>query len=106
MSESELSPARPYSQYQPMPLAPNNAYALLSLPFAFIVPLLGLIFAIVGLRQLKDTGERGDGIAKAALIISAIQIVLFIIYIILVGAVLFPALIELRDIANNGSTTV
>jgi uncharacterized membrane protein len=67
-----------------------NVWALLGFIFAFVAPILGLIFSIIALVQIKKTGERGRGFAIAGLIIA---IVFFVIIIILavIGVLKQPA---------------
>jgi hypothetical protein len=44
-------------------MAKTNLVAILSLVFAFLFPLAGLILGIVALNQIKKTGEEGRVIA-------------------------------------------
>lgn len=44
--------------------------AVLGLVFAFLVPLLGAVFSAVGLKQTRERGEGGRGLAVAGLIVS------------------------------------
>jgi hypothetical protein len=46
--------------------------AILSLVFAFIVPVVGIVLGHIAKKQLKTSGESGDGIATAGLVISYI----------------------------------
>jgi heme/copper-type cytochrome/quinol oxidase subunit 2 len=61
----------------------TNTMAILGLIFAFVFPLLGLIFSIVAKGQIKKTGEGGAGLATAGLIISIIVMVIGIIIAII-----------------------
>jgi Domain of unknown function (DUF4190) len=76
---NESDPQRPtgYGQQRPQqdpspPLPPTNAMAILALVFAFIVPLLPIVFAIIAYRQIDRTGERGGGLATAGLMLSVL----------------------------------
>ncbi|MGH3098973.1 MAG: DUF4190 domain-containing protein [Streptosporangiales bacterium] len=85
--------------YPPKP--PTNTMAVLSLVFAlcgfviwFICSLLGLIFGIVAKKQLKQSGEGGDGLATAGIVISAILLglkvvglLIWLLFILIWGAV-------------------
>jgi hypothetical protein len=53
----------------------TNTMAIMSLVFSFIFNLLGLVFGIIALGQIKKTGESGRGLAIAGIIISAIGII-------------------------------
>ncbi|GHU07105.1 hypothetical protein FACS189431_1140 [Alphaproteobacteria bacterium] len=61
----------------------TNTMAILGLVFAFLFPILGLIFSIVAKGQIKKTGEGGAGLATAGLIISIIIMVIGIIFAII-----------------------
>jgi hypothetical protein len=75
-------PAAPPPQYgyAPNPYGPvktgTNGMAIASLVCAFFCSILGLIFGIVALNQIKQTGQGGRGLAIAGLVISAISIVI------------------------------
>jgi Domain of unknown function (DUF4190) len=60
----------PYAAPQAAP--GTNLMAILSLVFAFIVPVVGIVLGHIAKRQLKTSGESGDGIATAGLVISYI----------------------------------
>lgn len=49
----------------------TNGLAVASLVCAFLFAPLGLIFGLVAKSQIKRTGEEGDGIATAGIILSA-----------------------------------
>lgn len=52
--------------------APTNAFAIVALICAFVIPPVGLVFGIIAQRQIARTGEQGAGLALAAVIVSAI----------------------------------
>lgn len=52
----------------------TNTIAILSLVFAFFFPLLGVIFGHIARSQIRRTGEQGDGLALAGLIIGYISL--------------------------------
>ena len=54
----------------------TNTMAILSLVFSFVFNLLGLVFGIVALGQIKKTGESGKGLAIAGIIISSVGLIL------------------------------
>ena len=53
----------------PAPNARTNSYAILSLVFAFIFWPLGIFFGHKARKQIKATGEAGDGLATAGLVL-------------------------------------
>jgi hypothetical protein len=51
---------------------PPNTLAILSLVFAFCSPLAGLVLGIIARKQIAGSGERGDGLALAGIIVGAV----------------------------------
>ncbi len=62
---SHLPPGAP--PYPPQPGV--NAYAVLALPLAVCIPVAGVTLGHVARHQIRATGERGAGLALAALLI-------------------------------------
>ena len=58
--------------------------AILALVFGILVAPLGLVFGFVARSQIKKTGEDGDGLALAGIIIGGIFTLLFIAYIVFI----------------------
>jgi hypothetical protein len=56
--------------------------AILALVFAFVFAPLGIVFGIMGRKQIARTGEGGDGLALAGLIVGSLFTLLGIVYII------------------------
>ena len=86
-------PAQPYGQpgygypqpgYQPQK---TNTMAILGLVFAFVFSPLGVVFSAIGLKQVKERGEGGRGLALAGLILSIAFMVLGVLLAILLVAV-------------------
>jgi hypothetical protein len=50
----------------------TNIFAILSLVFAFVVPLAGLVLGIIAKKQITESGEHGDGMALAGIIVGAL----------------------------------
>lgn len=70
-----LEPSRP-----PVPRGDTNAFAIAAITTALVGLLcggsvLGLIFGIVALVQIKRTGQRGRGMAVSGVVIGALQVV-------------------------------
>ncbi|HEY8452671.1 MAG: DUF4190 domain-containing protein [Micromonosporaceae bacterium] len=53
----------------PPPQTGYNALAILSVIFAFLFPPLGIVFGHLAKRQIRRTGEQGDSLATAGLVI-------------------------------------
>jgi hypothetical protein len=77
----------------------TNGMAIAGFVCSFFVQILGLIFSIVGLSQIKKTGESGRGLAIAGIVISAIGIFLTILAVI--AAVVFSAWIIEKAVNSN-----
>lgn len=57
--------------YQPQATG-SNGMAIAGFVCAFLVPLLGLIFSIIGLNKSKTLGGKGKGLAIAGIVISIV----------------------------------
>jgi uncharacterized membrane protein len=85
-------PAQPYQSGsaqgygQPSQPQKTNLLAILSLVGAFVFSLAGLVLGIIALKQIKQTGEQGRGLALAGIIISSISIVISVISLIVIIA--------------------
>lgn len=82
--------------YPPAYGRPTNTMAILALVMAFVFAPAGLILGIVARRQIRQTGEDGDGLALAGIIVGGIVTTIFVL-IILLWIIAFAAL------ANGGS---
>lgn len=86
-----MSEPGPYGYQQQYPQQnwqqprPTNVLAVLALVFAFLFAPLGIVFGHIARSQIKRTGEQGDGLALAGLILgyifTAIGILFFIAWI-------------------------
>ncbi|MGN6762852.1 MAG: DUF4190 domain-containing protein [Leifsonia sp.] len=89
MTDSNLNPQPlpPQPQYgQPgAPAAARwNTMAIVAFIVTFFINIVGIILGFVALNQIKRTGEKGHGLALAAIIIGFASIVLGIIITIVV----------------------
>ncbi|MDA3146182.1 DUF4190 domain-containing protein [Leucobacter sp. UCMA 4100] len=70
--------------------AKTNVCAILSLVFAFVFQIAGIVLGHVALSQIKKTGEEGRGLAIAGLIIGyvlfALSIIAVIVWVLVVAA--------------------
>jgi len=78
---------QPYAQ-QPYPAqAPTNTMAILSLVFAFIFSPAAIVMGHVAKKQIRQTGESGEGLATAGLwlgyIFTSLYLVVCAFYIII-----------------------
>lgn len=117
-ADAPAAPAAPQQpthyavQPQPIPekttVGETNAYALLSIIFAFIAPIAGIVFGHLGLGQIKRTGDGGRGIALTGLIISyayfaflALFIIAYVGFIIMLFGTMGAALSELGSYSST-----
>jgi hypothetical protein len=66
----------------------SNDLAVLGLVFAIFYGFLGIIFSIMGLNQIKKTGEPGKGFAIAGIIIGIINTLATILLVVFLFAVI------------------
>ncbi|MEE6257943.1 DUF4190 domain-containing protein [Plantactinospora sonchi] len=66
------------------PVRGTNVMAILSLVFAFVFAPLGIVFGAVAKKQIRQTGEQGEGLAKAGFWLGIVFTVLGVLWFILV----------------------
>ncbi len=82
---------------QPPPAIPGtNVMAILALVFAFVFAPLGIVFGVIGRKQIDRTGESGRGLATAGLVLGIIFTVISILAVIAMVAVLGAAVNEVN----------
>lgn len=74
----------------------SNGMAIAGFVLSFFIPLLGLIFSILGLKRSKETNN-GKGLSTAGIIISCITMVITII----MGIISFSAVSDTIDKAQQ-----
>jgi hypothetical protein len=62
---------------------PTNTLAILALVMAFVFAPAGLVLGVVARKQIRQTGEEGDGLALAGIIVGAIACALVALVIVL-----------------------
>jgi len=83
----------PYNPTQPPPglyyygPPPTNTMAILAIIFAFVFSPLGIVFGFIGRSQIRQTGEQGDGLALAGIIIGFVSIA----FVVLAFVIFFSA---------------
>lgn len=75
----------------------SNGFAITGFVCSFLIPLLGLIFSIIGLNKAKETNS-GKGLSIAGIIISAGWMVLSLIIVIFTYLIAAPSVL---DTINN-----
>jgi hypothetical protein len=77
------APWYPPPGYPPVYGRPTNTMAILALVMAFVFAPAGLVLGIVARKQIRQTGEDGDGLALAGIIVGGIVTALFVFMIVL-----------------------
>lgn len=91
------TPVQPQVQYVEKK---TNGLAIAGLVCSLLQPILGLVFSLIALSQIKnDESQGGRNLAVAGLVISIVFLVLTIILVVLIAAfyaALFEALLDGR----------
>jgi hypothetical protein len=56
--------------------------AILSLVLAFVLAPAGIVLGVIARKQIRQTGEEGDGLALAGIIVGAIITAIWVLVII------------------------
>lgn len=71
----------------------TNVVAIFAIVLGFLVPIGGIIAGVVGLAQVKRTGEKGRGLAIAGIVVGSVMTVLgtiaviaFVTFVVIAGA--------------------
>jgi len=67
----------PGQGYYPVPQ--TNVLAILSLVMAFVFAPAGLVLGIIAKSQIRQTGEQGEGLATAGIVISAVFLAITVV---------------------------
>jgi 3-oxoacyl-[acyl-carrier protein] reductase len=89
--EPPVQPTYPaYGQPAPAYAPPTNTLAIVALVLGFVFPIGGIICGHIARNQIKRTGEGGDGLALAGLILgyafTALTLLIVIGYLIFIIA--------------------
>ena len=88
--QSPPSPSYGQPDGGPAPYGPpasrgTNTMAVLALVFAFVFSPLGIVFGIIGRRQVARTGESGRGLATAGLVLGIVFVLGGIVLAVVIG---------------------
>jgi hypothetical protein len=64
------------------PVAPTNTLAILALVFGLVFPIAGIVCGHIARGQIKRTGESGDGLALAGLILGYVLTGLTVLFVV------------------------
>ena len=69
---------------------PTNTLAVLALVLAFVLAPAGLVLGVVARRQIRETGEGGDGLALAGIVVggigTALAVLAFVFFFLALAA--------------------
>lgn len=103
-------PPPPYGYPYP-PMAPQRSYNGMAIAAMIVgivgacnpIGILGLIFGTIARRQIRETGEQGDGFAVTGIVLGWIgvaSVVFWILYILLFFSIWIPFVDEMSDPSN------
>lgn len=72
---------QPYAAYPPQP--GTNVLAIVAIISAFFIPIAGIICGHIARKQIRETGEQGDGLALTGLIVGYVFTALIIVFIVI-----------------------
>ena len=81
-------PFPPYAYYYPPPRR-TNTMAIVALVMLFVFAPLAIIFGAIAHSQIKQTGEDGEGFAKAGIIGGIVLTVLYVVMTVVMLIVFF-----------------
>lgn len=95
-SASVPAPAQ-FAPAVPQPVVPEryNVFSLVSLIGAFVVPIVGVVFGHLALRQISRTREPGRGFAIAGLWIGYVTIALTVLFFLVYFIIVFSMMLSL-----------
>ncbi|RIX30370.1 DUF4190 domain-containing protein [Amnibacterium setariae] len=71
------------NQYGPVATRPYNPLAIIAFVLAFLVPPGGIVCGHIARRQIRSTGEQGDGLALAGLILGYVFTAGFVLFFVI-----------------------
>ena len=90
------APGQPAGGHGPPPgwppyRRPTNTTAVLALVLAFVLAPAGLVLGIVARRQIRETGEGGDGLALTGIVVggigTALAVLGFLLFVLALATV-------------------
>ncbi|WP_298805780.1 DUF4190 domain-containing protein [uncultured Pseudokineococcus sp.] len=74
--------AEPYGgRPSPTSTAATNSKAIVAICLGFAAPLVGLVFGVLALREIKRTGEGGKGFAITGVVLGALLLLVVLAYV-------------------------
>jgi uncharacterized membrane protein len=92
----------PYGYPYPPPRQPTNTLAILALVFAFVCAPAAIVLGVIARRQIRRTGEQGQGMATAGLVMGIVFTVLSVIWIVVVLTLFAHAVHDINQQNDTG----
>ncbi|HEU5128972.1 MAG TPA: DUF4190 domain-containing protein [Glycomyces sp.] len=94
--------------YYPPPQRPYNGMSIAALVVGIVgacnpIGVLALIFGLIAKRQIRETGEQGEGFAVTGIVmgwIGVASVVFWVLYVLVVFSIWVPFVQEVSDPAN------
>jgi len=61
---------------------PTNGMAIAALVTIFVFPPISLVLGLIARRQIRETGEEGDGLALAGIIVGGLAVAAFVAFLL------------------------
>ena len=78
---------------RPAELQPWNVLAIAAFVLAFVAPPGGIVYGHIARRQLRLSGEQGDGLALAGLILGSVLTAAIVLFVLVWIAVLIATVV-------------
>ena len=75
-------PYQGQAPYPPYYARPTNNMAIAAIIVAFVFPPAGIVLGVIAKNQIAQSGEQGEGLATAAIVIGSIYVALAVIAVI------------------------
>ena len=85
------APQTPYYSQQPVVQKQTNTIAIVGFVLSFFIAIAGLVCSIIGYKKAPQYHGDGKGLATAGIVISIVEIVLGILWIIITISVIISA---------------
>jgi hypothetical protein len=81
----------------------TNTLAIVALISSFFIGLVGIICGAIALKQAKQTGEKGRGLAIGGIVVGALNIVAYVLIVVVVSAASVATVAAASDLADRGA---
>lgn len=89
------------TEYQPVAPRPWNALAIVAFVVAFVAPPGGIVCGHIARRQIRTSGEQGDGLALAGLILGYVFTAAIVLFIVIWVGFLIATLVGFAAVVGS-----